>query len=127
MDNKNLGIFLLITTTMAQATRARQVMHSVGEKKGWTVGVDYKAWAASRKFGAYDRLYFGFDSKNHNLYKINAKQFEECSTADAIQSFPSSSGQMSLYIGTIGDHYYISGVGDDCNKGMKLHITAKEK
>ncbi|XP_076941652.1 stellacyanin-like [Bidens hawaiensis] len=100
--------------------------HVVGDDKGWDVGVDYKAWAASQDIRVGDQLYFRYDRNKHNLYIVKAKQFEECSPVDPVASYLPGCGSMAIPIGGAGDQYYISAVGDDCQKGMKLHITVKE-
>ncbi|XP_076937630.1 mavicyanin-like [Bidens hawaiensis] len=135
-------IFLLIAASMVQHTWARAsgdliiekekvsvikagtepTTHAVGDDKGWDVGVDYKAWAASKDIRVGDEMYFRYDNTKHNVYIVKAKQFEECSTIDPIGVYSPGCGNLAITIGAPGDHYYFSAVGDDCQKGMKIFV-----
>ncbi|XP_076925839.1 mavicyanin-like [Bidens hawaiensis] len=155
MGNKNLAIFILIATIVAQATWVRAAtnlpkeldikslkggagtFHYVGDDKGWTTGVDYKAWAATKDIRAgenirfYVLIYvvgaeFNYDTSKHNVVWIGEKEYNECKFEQALID-ASGCGYTFWTLADPGTFYFASARGNDCNEGMKLQITVKPK
>ncbi|KAG8374812.1 hypothetical protein BUALT_Bualt10G0034500 [Buddleja alternifolia] len=95
----------------------------VGDDAGWTLGVNYTAWAQGKQFYVGDRLIFKYGVGAHNVYKVNGTAFQQCMVPSPSESL--SSGNDVITLTTSGRKWYICGVGSGthCASGMKLVIT----
>ncbi|XP_065854678.1 blue copper protein-like [Euphorbia lathyris] len=93
----------------------------VGDEAGWRLGFDYQAWAYGKKFQVGDKLVFKYGVGAHNVFKVNGTQFQGCISPPAKDAL--SSGYDTIVLATPGNKWYICGVGQHCQNGMKLALT----
>ncbi|CAL5193123.1 unnamed protein product [Lathyrus oleraceus] len=114
-----LFLFALIATIFSTIAVAKDFV--VGDESGWTLGVDYQAWAANKVFRLGDTLTFKYDADKDNVVRVNGSDFQSC-------TFPWSapvlrSGHDTVVLTTYGRRWYISGFANHCKSGQKLVIT----
>ncbi|KAK1419093.1 hypothetical protein QVD17_28251 [Tagetes erecta] len=96
-------------------------MFIVGDDCGWTLNFDYQAWAMGKQFHVGDTLVFKYPAGNHNVYKVNGTDFQQCTVP--LFGIPLTSGYDVVPLTTPGRKWYICGVGNHCKTGgMKLVI-----
>ncbi|KAL5058968.1 hypothetical protein RYX36_030572 [Vicia faba] len=115
------AIFLFTIIAIIFSTMAVAKDFVVGDEKGWTLGVDYQAWAANKVFRLGDTLTFMYDGDKDNVVRVSGSDFQSC-------SFPSTapvlrSGHDTIVLTTYGRRWYISGFTNHCKLGQKLVIT----
>ncbi|KAK1415296.1 hypothetical protein QVD17_31074 [Tagetes erecta] len=90
MANKNLCIFILATTIVAQATWIQATDHLVGDEPlGWNGNKDYQAWADGKEFLQMDTLGLFYTYRQHNVVVVKDKEaYDKCSTNGAIWVSP---------------------------------------
>ncbi|XP_042513943.1 cucumber peeling cupredoxin-like [Macadamia integrifolia] len=104
-------------------------VHVVGNSLGWTVppsNFSYDAWAANQTFMVGDKLLFNFTNGTQDVGEFSKADYESCnvSVSNSIDSVVTGIGTAAYYnIGTAGEHYYTSTIGDHCQKNQKLAIT----
>ncbi|KAI7751106.1 hypothetical protein M8C21_020511 [Ambrosia artemisiifolia] len=124
MANKNLCIFILVATIVAQATWVRSEEFIVGDEKGWDLGIDYTCWLSGKEFHFNDALVFKFKPGKHNVAALpDQASLDSCALDKAIFSLRAC-GRNTIYLAE-GENYLTSSIGDDCKKGLKLIVTAK--
>ncbi|KAK4488203.1 hypothetical protein RD792_003946 [Penstemon davidsonii] len=64
---------------------------------------------------------FKYVEGKHNVYKVNGTAFQQCSVPS--ESGGLTSGNDVITLATPGSKWYICGVGEHCNYGMKLVIN----
>ncbi|KAI3468840.1 hypothetical protein Pfo_025503 [Paulownia fortunei] len=115
-------VFLIIVITFAMAAaHASAIDYVVGDDEGWTLGVNYSAWAMGKDFRVGDTLAFMYAVGSHNVVKVNSSDFLQCVVPNASNALTSGNDVITLL--TPGKKWYICGVGDHCLNGMKLVIT----
>ncbi|GLJ42163.1 hypothetical protein SUGI_0873100 [Cryptomeria japonica] len=97
---------------------------TVGDDKGWTIGFDYQAWVQGKQFHVGDRLVFNYPKGVHNVLAVNGSSFGNCVNETISGKF--ESGHDDLQIKKSGNIWVISGVGQDCENGMKFKMTVIE-
>ncbi|MFS7935315.1 putative Phytocyanin domain, cupredoxin [Helianthus anomalus] len=131
MANKNLCIFILIATIVAQATWVRAAKdYQVGDfgegynGLGWDETTDFQAWLKGKEFNQGDRLYFGYKAGEHNVVVLSDQAaLDSCTLTNP--RIASASCGYNLITLSAGPNFITSGIGEDCKNGMKLKIDAK--
>ncbi|GAU23977.1 hypothetical protein TSUD_327780 [Trifolium subterraneum] len=116
--SRALFLFSLIITIFSTMAMAKDFV--VGDKNGWTLGVDYQTWAANKVFRVGDTLTFNYVAGKDNVVRVNGSDFQSCSiplTAPVL-----SSGHDTILLTTTGRRWYISGVASHCKSGQKFVI-----
>ncbi|KAI3523090.1 hypothetical protein L1887_01146 [Cichorium endivia] len=109
-----LAMVLLPSTTMATD-------YVVGDESGWTVNYDYQAWAKNKIFYVGDKLVFKYPVNVHNVYKVNASSFANCTIPAPSTALTSGNDVVPLLAS--GKKWYICGVEEHCSDfGQKLTI-----
>ncbi|KAG8649862.1 blue copper protein-like [Manihot esculenta] len=93
----------------------------VGDEAGWRLGFDYQAWARDKHFRVGDKLVFQYYPGAHNVFKVNGTGFQNCIRPPATEAL--TTGNDTIVLATPGRKWYICGVGQHCEKGMKLFLT----
>ncbi|KAL0399736.1 UNVERIFIED_CONTAM: Lamin-like protein [Sesamum radiatum] len=119
MASKAFLIMIVVATIAAPPAFATDYV--VGDRSGWTLGVNYTAWAEGKEFYVGDRLIFKYAKGVHNVYKVNGTAFQQCAVPSPSEALTSGSDVITL--ATPGRKWYICGVGEHCASGMKLVIT----
>ncbi|KAL8208476.1 hypothetical protein R6Q57_007888 [Mikania cordata] len=135
MDNKSFCIFVLVATIAAQAISfvaaddaplqaapgPTHKVYLVGDCKGWCPNFDYKAWVTGKDFYMGDQLVFNYTKGQHNVIKVDEAALKQCNLpADPNEAMESGYDVVTLTaMGGIG---FTSGVGKDCESGMKLFL-----
>ncbi|XP_027768225.1 blue copper protein-like [Solanum pennellii] len=96
----------------------------VGGEKGWTLDVDYQAWAKDKTFKVGDTLVFKYNKDNHNVFKVNQTSFQNCLVPPPSQGL--TSGHDVITLASPGKHWYICGFPTHCSDhSQKLVITVE--
>ncbi|PRQ17934.1 putative Blue (type 1) copper binding protein [Rosa chinensis] len=96
----------------------------VGDKAGWTIEVDYEAWAKGKKFSVGDRLLFLYPKGSHSVVEVEEKDFNRCKApADGKEL---TSGEDVIKLDAPGKKYFICNVGRHCQMGnQKVAINVE--
>ncbi|OWM73194.1 hypothetical protein CDL15_Pgr001308 [Punica granatum] len=112
-----LATLALLLPSIALATQ-----HTVGDEQGWTINFDYKTWAESKVFRVGDSLLFKYTPPNHNVFRVNQTEFQQCIKPEA--NLALTTGNDVIELKSPGKKWYICGVGQHCsNLQQKLAIT----
>ncbi|PIA54110.1 hypothetical protein AQUCO_00900583v1 [Aquilegia coerulea] len=110
-------LFIVILPIYAQAK-----VFIVGDSSGWTIGFDYKTWAKDKEFHVGDKLIFMYPVGAHNVHKVDADGFQNCTAPAGTEALKTGSDVITL--ATPGKKWYLCGVGKHCEiGGQKLAIT----
>ncbi|XP_061990746.1 blue copper protein 1a-like [Rosa rugosa] len=120
MASSQLFFVLAILAIVAPSILATDFI--VGDDKGWTINVDYQAWAQGKLFVVGDNLVFNYPEGVHNVLKVNGTGFQECAAPAGTVAL--TSGKDVINLATTGRKWYICGVSKHCQVGpQKLFIT----
>ncbi|CAL5054425.1 unnamed protein product [Urochloa decumbens] len=113
-----LAVLLLVATCSSTASAAS---YTVGDGSGWTTGVDYTSWAASKNFKVGDSLVFNYAKGLHTVVEVSAAEYMACTASNPLGS--DSSGGTTVPLKTPGTHYFVCSITGHCGAGMKLAVT----
>ncbi|KAL6979510.1 hypothetical protein U1Q18_021171 [Sarracenia purpurea var. burkii] len=119
-----LSLLILVAACCLKMEPASAMYHVVGGSLGWSVPPNktyFQDWAKKRVFGVEDKLLFPFRTSLHNVVEVGAGDFEGCTKENLINIY--TKGPLIMNFTQPGDHYYYSGVGLQCESGLKLHVT----
>ncbi|XP_062213164.1 blue copper protein 1a-like [Phragmites australis] len=95
--------------------------HWVGDESGWSLGFNYSAWAETKRFEVGDTLVFKYTSPSHTVVEVGGVDFAACNKpGDATKL---ATGEDRVTLDTAGRRWFVCGVGEHCQKGMKLKIS----
>ncbi|CAN6246025.1 unnamed protein product [Urochloa humidicola] len=112
------ALLLLVATCFFTASASS---YTVGDGSGWTTGVDYTSWAASKNFKVGDSLVFNYAKGMHTVLEVSAAEYMACTAANPLGS--DSSGATTVPLKTPGTHYFVCSITGHCGAGMKLAVT----
>ncbi|KAM0850569.1 hypothetical protein ACQ4PT_052994 [Festuca glaucescens] len=112
---------LVVVVLVARVFPAAATSFTVGDKSGWTLGVDYTTWASGNTFKVGDNLVFNYAKGLHTVVEVSAADYLACSAANPLGS--DSSGASTVPLKTGGKHYFICSIPGHCAGGMKLEVT----
>ncbi|KAM5572688.1 blue copper protein 1b-like [Rosa sericea] len=96
----------------------------VGDKAGWTIEVDYEAWAKGKKFSVGDRLLFLYPKGSHSVVEVEEKDFNRCKAPTDGKEL--TSGEDVIKLDAPGKKYFICNVGRHCQMGnQKVAINVE--
>nr|A0A0M4FTF3.1 RecName: Full=Blue copper protein; Short=PhBcp; Flags: Precursor [Petunia x hybrida]ALC79558.1 blue copper protein [Petunia axillaris] len=108
----------------APASPAPQTEYWVGDDKGWTIDVDYQAWAKGKTFKVGDTLVFKYTKGHHNVFKVNQTGFQNCIAPPPSEGL--TSGHDVITLAAPGKKWYICGFPTHCSEHkQKLAITVE--
>ncbi|XP_068651503.1 mavicyanin-like [Aristolochia californica] len=96
----------------------------VGGSTGWSIPPEasfYQTWAEKKQLFVGDKLVFLFTTGVHNVLEVTESQFQTCT--HSFDSRGHFSGPSIVRLSSPGNHYFICGVGQHCDRGQKLNIT----
>ncbi|KAK2648325.1 hypothetical protein Ddye_015814 [Dipteronia dyeriana] len=101
MDSLRIQNRLVVTGTHAPAMLTKKItnmksVYTVGDSTCWTVGLDYKKWANSKKFHKGDTLVFNYNNKIHNVMQMKQQDYNSCNTSSLIAVYTSGSDRITL-------------------------------
>ncbi|AQK56408.1 Blue copper protein-like precursor [Zea mays] len=114
-----LAVVLLLVACFSSTAAATS--YTVGDGSGWTTGVDYTSWAASKNFKVGDNLVFNYAKGLHTVVEVSAAEYMACTAANPLGS--DSSGATTVALRTPGTHYFVCSITGHCGAGMKLAVT----
>ncbi|XP_022922161.1 stellacyanin-like [Cucurbita moschata] len=117
-------LFLFLSIVAIFAPPALATNYTVGDDAGWNTNVNYTAWAQGKTFYVGDFLIFKYTAGDHNVYKVNASDFQNC-TVPADQT-PFSTGNDPIFLAKSGKKWYICGKDGHCGQSQKLVITVMD-
>ncbi|XP_057533482.1 blue copper protein [Amaranthus tricolor] len=94
-------------------------VYTVGDSSGWTIGIDYGTWAASKTFLVGDTLVFNYGS-GHTVDEVKQGDYTTCTIGNSLTS--DNKGTTSILLQTPGTHYFICAIIGHCGSGMKLSV-----
>ncbi|KAM0927014.1 hypothetical protein ACQ4PT_003141 [Festuca glaucescens] len=112
---------LVVVILVARVFPAAATSFTVGDKSGWTLGVDYTTWASGNTFKVGDNLVFNYAKGQHTVVEVSAADYLACAAANPLGS--DSSGASTVPLKTGGKHYFICSITGHCAGGMKLEVT----
>ncbi|XP_010513178.1 PREDICTED: mavicyanin-like [Camelina sativa] len=95
-------------------------VHKVGDSKGWTISVDYDAWASSKTFHVGDSLVFEYTKDFHDVTEVTHNDFKLCEASKPLSRYQTGSDTIALT--KPGIQHFICGFPRHCNFGQKLQI-----
>ncbi|CAN6234594.1 unnamed protein product [Urochloa humidicola] len=93
----------------------------VGDNAGWSFGV--LGWPNYKPFKTGDVLLFRYQKGSHNVVQVNVEQYSLCKVPANAPVWNSGNDSVTIARGV---SFYISGFPGDCEKGMKIAVTARE-
>ncbi|KAM0846234.1 hypothetical protein ACQ4PT_055796 [Festuca glaucescens] len=112
----------LVTLLVAScAALAAATSYTVGDGKGWVIGVDYSGWTSGKSFAVGDKLVFTYTSKAHTVTEVSQSDYSSCSGSNVLAN--DDSGATTVTLNTPGTHYYICNIPGHCAGGMKVAVT----
>ncbi|KAL3499458.1 hypothetical protein ACH5RR_038551 [Cinchona calisaya] len=114
---------LVIVASFASSILAKDIV--VGDDSGWKLNFDYQDWANGKEFNVGDNLIFNYPKGAHNVYKVDGNGFQQCTYPNGEDAL--TSGKDVITLATPGKKWYICGVGNHCESGMKLVINVQQK
>ncbi|CAN1245796.1 Blue copper protein [Linum grandiflorum] len=119
------AVFVAIVACIPSPALAKDFL--VGDNHGWTINFDYQAWAYGKDFRVGDRLIFKYPMGNHNVYKANGTEFQNCEVPSAAsRGLAMTSGNDVVTLLTPGRKWYICGKPNHCSAyNQKLVIVVK--
>ncbi|XP_021912705.1 mavicyanin-like [Carica papaya] len=114
-------VVLVMVMVMFQLSHA--TIYKVGDSVGWTItgNVDYKQWAATKNFQVGDIIIFEYDSRLHDVNRVNHAMYRACNISAPFATF--TTGNDLINITTRGHHYFLCGVPGHCQLGLKVDIN----
>jgi hypothetical protein len=103
---------------------AAAAVWNVGDSNGWTFGVI--SWPNNpgfKNFREGDVLVFKYDPAAHNVIVVDNFGFGTCTTHPA-NATVYNSGNDRITVRR-GETNFISGKGDDCDKGLKITVFVR--
>ncbi|TVU44652.1 hypothetical protein EJB05_04098, partial [Eragrostis curvula] len=86
-NNSKKSTLLVMAAALAVAflpALAAATEHWVGDASGWTLGLDYAAWAATKQFKVGDTIVFKYSNPKHTVVEVGGADFAACTKpADA--------------------------------------------
>ncbi|XP_061343300.1 blue copper protein 1a-like [Gastrolobium bilobum] len=114
-----LAISMVLFSSVAMATD-----YNVGDQSGWTLDFNYTQWAQDKVFRVGDNLVFNYNNSRHNVFKLNATQFQNCSFPPSNSNNSLSTGNDVIQLKLEGKKWYACGVANHCSDHqMKLVIN----
>ncbi|CAN6239360.1 unnamed protein product [Urochloa humidicola] len=113
-----LAVLLLVAACSSTAAASS---YTVGDGSGWTTGVDYTSWAASKNFKVGDSLVFNYAKGLHTVAEVSAAEYMACTASNPLGS--DSSGATTVTLKSPGTHYFVCSITGHCGAGMKLAVT----
>ncbi|XP_055824822.1 blue copper protein-like [Solanum dulcamara] len=111
-------IFLILSVEMPSCLAKEYV---VGDKRGWSPGVDYHPWAYGKSFRVGDVLHFFYTPKVIDVASVDISSYALCDST--IKTFyKDNSGQTSITLEKSGPYYFISTNKEGCFTGLKLEL-----
>ncbi|TKW20888.1 hypothetical protein SEVIR_4G198700v4 [Setaria viridis] len=105
----------------APGAEAAGATYLVGDAAGWTRNVDYGQWLAGKTFHAGDMLVFKYNSTFHDVAWVSKGGYRHCIVSPKGRAPVYRSGYDTVRL-PAGTHYFICGVPDHCQAGMKLAV-----
>ncbi|XP_050373718.1 blue copper protein 1a-like [Argentina anserina] len=121
--NKLVLLIAAVVILLPAIAMAKDIV--VGGDSGWTLDFDYQAWAKDKVFQVGDTLVFKYTPPAHNVYKVDGTGFKDCTKPAKNEALTSGNDRVDL--ASAGKKWYICGVSDHCDQGMKLNITVMDK
>ncbi|XP_047332790.1 mavicyanin-like [Impatiens glandulifera] len=116
-------ILIILVLLFASPAVTGAGIYIVGDSAGWTTigNVDYRQWAATKKFQVGDTIRFHYNPEFHNVMQVTHSHFRSCNTSHPIATH--TSGNDSILITSSGHHFYLCGVPGHCQSGQKVDIN----
>ncbi|KAL3691396.1 hypothetical protein R1sor_005047 [Riccia sorocarpa] len=112
-------VYLLLCLMFAvHGTVATEI--SVGGTFGWQLGMDFESWASKVEINEGDTLSFEYTAGYHNVLLVTPDDYTNCIGDNALLDM--SSGNDKFTVSPDATYYFICGIGEHCDYGMKVTI-----
>jgi hypothetical protein len=122
MEKSKLNMLLVMAMVVA-SMEIHAKEHVVGDTFGWAVPSSesfYHWWAAHQTFNASDVLVFNFVTGAHNVAVVSRHAYDLCDSSNPVSLHTTSPARITIDQNI--DGFFISTVGSDCKKFMKLAL-----
>ncbi|TVU05019.1 hypothetical protein EJB05_48167, partial [Eragrostis curvula] len=92
----------------------------VGDSAGWSFGV--MGWPNYKPFEAGDVLLFHYKPGTHNVVQVSSVQYALCQVSCNVTVWISGDDRVPLGRGM---SFFVSSIPGDCERGMKIAVTAR--
>ncbi|KAG8046450.1 hypothetical protein GUJ93_ZPchr0008g13759 [Zizania palustris] len=118
---KALVVVVMAATVVGTALGAT---HTVGAPNGsWDLQTNYAQWVSNIRFSVGDQLVFKYSPSMHDVVELSKADYDACSSAAPIATF--NSGDDTIPLTAAGTRYFICGIGNHCNNGMKVTVKVE--
>ncbi|MCO5592574.1 hypothetical protein L7F22_046577 [Adiantum nelumboides] len=94
--------------------------YNVGGDDGWSVSVNYTAWAEKYNYSTDDTLFFKYTAPSHTVLQVTKEDYKDCKKDNALLA--DAKGDTTVPLTLAGQYWFICGVGNHCSQGMKFTI-----
>ncbi|KAL8230768.1 hypothetical protein R6Q57_000562 [Mikania cordata] len=118
-----LMAFIFLTILKVQSVHE----FKVGGNMGWTIPLSndtdrYNNWASHNRFSINDTLRFEYT--NDSVLVVTREEHERCKLSNPISLF--DNGDTVFELNRSGFFYFVSGVSDHCERGLKMIVKVLE-
>ncbi|BBM97691.1 hypothetical protein MPTK1_1g07620 [Marchantia polymorpha subsp. ruderalis] len=113
----------LLLCVLVLAQYAEAVTVNVGGTKGWTLGYNYKTWAATTRVKPWDSMFFKYDPRLHNVLVVSKADYDACRVNRPWATY--KSGKDYVKFTKSGTYYLICGIAQHCQAGMKVAVNVR--
>ncbi|KAI8005771.1 Early nodulin-like protein 1 [Camellia lanceoleosa] len=122
MESQRYLNFLLLSL-MCFLCSSQAYNFYVGGKDGWVLNPTekYTHWAGRNRFQVNDSLVFKYKQGSDSVLVVDKDDYNKCNKAKPIRSL--EDGDSVFKFDNSGPFFFISGNGDNCEKGQKLIVV----
>ncbi|GJN11860.1 hypothetical protein PR202_ga30092 [Eleusine coracana subsp. coracana] len=121
-------VLLLCVMMFAQRKEGNRFCTAAGNSRIWPVG-DSAGWSFSvmgwpnyKPFKTGDVLLFHYKRGTHNVVQVSIVEYTLCKVPGYVSIWRSGDDRITLARGV---SFFISGIPGDCDKGMRIAVTAR--
>lgn len=118
---KALCIFFVLFAAFLSSSNAFRFY--VGGKDGWVLdpSEDYNHWAGRNRFQVNDTLFFKYKKGENSVLVVSKEDYYNCRTEKPILKMDGGDSEFKFH--RSGPFFFISGKGDNCQKGQRLIVV----
>ncbi|KAJ4729783.1 Early nodulin-like protein [Melia azedarach] len=123
MEFKSILLSCFFALLMGFLSSSEAYKFFVGGKDGWvlTPSESYNHWAERMRFQVNDTLYFKYKKGSDSVLIVSKDDYFSCNIKNPVKSL--ADGDSTVTFDHSGPYFFISGNGDNCNKGQKLVVV----
>ncbi|CAN4103743.1 unnamed protein product [Withania somnifera] len=111
-------IFLILSVAVSSSLAKEYV---VGDKRGWSPGVDYHPWVYGKSFRVGDVLHFFYTPKVIDVASVDISSYALCESVKTL--YKDNGGRTSITLEKCGAYYFISTNKEGCFTGLEARVA----